>query len=134
LASLQEGRLRYVKTVRMEFTPNLQKGHVSFHNAAIRVKKRFTYEQVQEILDGLATTRGTDQSLPSTQYSELLRRMKDLALLLRKKRLKRGSLELTMPEAVLEYDESGRVSGAHFARHDLSHQIIEEFMLAANEA
>jgi ribonuclease R len=60
--------------------------------------------------------------------------MRDLALLLRKKRFKRGALELTMPEAVLDYDEHGRVSGAHFAAHDLSHQIIEEFMLAANEA
>src|SRR5439155_8934452 len=49
LASLQEGKLRYVKTVRMEFTPGLQKGHVSFHNGAIRVRKRFTYEQVSEI-------------------------------------------------------------------------------------
>ena len=64
----------------------------------------------------------------------MLRRMRDLALLLRKKRLKRGALELTMPEAVLEYDAEGRVSGARFAAHDLSHQIIEEFMLAANEA
>jgi ribonuclease R len=64
----------------------------------------------------------------------MLRRMRDLALLLRKKRIKRGSLQLEMPEAVLEYDEHGRVSGAHFAEHNLSHQIIEEFMLAANEA
>ena len=64
----------------------------------------------------------------------MLRRMRDLALLLRKKRMKRGALELSMPEAVLEYDKDGRVSGAHFAVNDLSHQIIEEFMLAANEA
>ena len=64
----------------------------------------------------------------------LLRRMRDLALLLRKKRSKRGSLELSMPEAVLEYDDHGRVTGAHFAEDSLSHQIIEEFMLAANEA
>jgi ribonuclease R len=60
--------------------------------------------------------------------------MRDLALLLRKKRLKRGALELNMPEPVLEYDDNGRVSGAHFAVNDLSHQVIEEFMLAANEA
>jgi len=60
--------------------------------------------------------------------------MRDLALLLRAKRMKRGSLELSMPEAVLEYDANGKVSGAHFAVNDLSHQIIEEFMLAANEA
>ena len=54
--------------------------------------------------------------------------------LLRKKRIRRGALELAMPEAVLEYDADGRVTGAHFAEHNLSHQIIEEFMLAANEA
>jgi ribonuclease R len=64
----------------------------------------------------------------------MLKRMRDLALLLRKKRLKRGALELTMPEAVLEYDADGRMTGAHFAKNDLSHQVIEEFMLAANEA
>ena len=64
----------------------------------------------------------------------MLRRMRDLALLLRKKRFKRGALQLEMPEAVLEYDADGRVSGAHFAEHSLSHQIVEEFMLAANEA
>jgi ribonuclease R len=153
LASLQEGKLRYVMTVRMEFTPGLQKGHVEFFNAAIRVKKRFTYEQVQEVLNDLASgerepgrtgdvSRRVDDTHPATHVAgstgpdilALLRRMKDLALLLRKKRLKRGALELTMPEAVLEYDEHGRVSGAHFASHDLSHQIVEEFMLAANEA
>ncbi len=39
-----------------------------------------------------------------------------------------------MPEVELEYDDQGRLSGAHFARHDVSHQLIEEFMLAANEA
>ena len=42
LASLQEGKLRYVKTVRMEFTPGLQKGHVEFFNGAIRTAKRWT--------------------------------------------------------------------------------------------
>jgi ribonuclease R len=150
LASLQEGKLRYVKTVRMEFTPHLQKGHVSFHNGAIRVRKRFTYEQVQELLDAMppeetdrtparpAKSRGAHAPRsPETTDPEILAmlgRMRDLALLLRKKRFKRGALELTMPEAVLEYDEHGRVCGAHFAAHDLSHQIIEEFMLAANEA
>src|SRR5262249_11492100 len=51
LASLQEGKVRYVKTVQMEFTPNLQKGHVRFANGAIRNRKRFTYEEVQGVLD-----------------------------------------------------------------------------------
>ncbi|MBA4066026.1 MAG: ribonuclease R [Isosphaera sp.] len=144
LASLQEGKLRYVKTVRMEFTPNLQKGHVQFFSGAIRNRKRFTYDEVQQLLDGLAG--GSSPSPPAGGVGEdrtppadpdvraMLRRMRDLALLLRKKRFRRGALELTMPEAVLEYDADGRVSGAHFAEHTLSHQIVEEFMLAANEA
>lgn len=70
----------------------------------------------------------------SPAVSEMLPRMKSLALKLRTKRLQRGALELSMPEAVLEYDADGKVSGAHFAAHDLSHQVIEEFMLAANVA
>jgi ribonuclease R len=64
----------------------------------------------------------------------VLLRLRDLALVLRGRRLKRGALELTMPEAVLEYDADGKVSGAHFAENGLSHQVIEEAMLAANVA
>jgi ribonuclease R len=64
----------------------------------------------------------------------MLLRMRELAMLLRGRRLKRGALELVMPEVALEYDEQGRVTGGHFRSHDVSHQIIEEFMLAANEA
>jgi ribonuclease R len=104
----------------------------------IRNRKRFTYEEVQAILNDLAIReRERPEELHAsgpTDITTMLRRMRDLALLLRKKRLRRGSLELSMPEAVLEYDDQGRVSGAHFAEHNLSHQIIEEFMLAANEA
>lgn len=132
LASLQQGKLRYVKTVQMEFTPNLQKGHVRFFNGAIRVKRRFHYEEVSGILaDPDATERGGKYE---PEVLALLRRMRDLAMLLRKKRMKRGALELSMPEAVLEYDTHGKVTGAHFAVNDISHQVIEEFMLAANEA
>ena len=155
LASLQQEKVRYVKTVRMEFTPSLQKGHVEFFNGAIKNKRRFTYDEVQGQLERMkdegrrmkkeepeednASIHPSSFILhPSEEVAPeivaMLRRMRDLALLLRKKRFKRGALELTMPEAVLEYDEQGRVSGAHFAEHNLSHQIIEEFMLAANEA
>lgn len=139
VASLQEGKVRYVKTVRMEFTPGLQKGHVTFHNSRIRVKKRFSYQQVQVILNRLDDKNGqvTENSSPpevSEEILALIRRMRELALLLRKKRMKRGALELNMPEAVLDYDDKGRVSGAHFAEQDLSHQIIEEFMLEIGRA
>jgi ribonuclease R len=132
LASLQQGKVRYVKSVWIDFTPAGQKTTVRFANAAIRVRRRFTYEQVAAIL-------GVHEGQPfgakvEPEVLALLHRMRDLALILRRRRLRRGALELNMPETELEYDDQGRVVGAHFAKHDLSHQIIEEFMLAANEA
>ncbi|HEY8506259.1 MAG TPA: ribonuclease R [Gemmataceae bacterium] len=131
LASLQEGRLRYVKSVLIEFTPAGERVGVRFANGAIRVRKRLTYEQVREALEH---PRSPGPRKLAPEVRELLSRMKELAMTLRQRRIRRGALELTMPEPVLEYDEQGRVSGAHFAPHDVSHQIIEEFMLAANEA
>ncbi|MCS7015714.1 MAG: ribonuclease R [Gemmatales bacterium] len=131
LASLQQGRVRYVKSVLMEFTQHGQRVHTRFAEAAIRVARRLTYTQVQQFLDGDAHAASTD--LPE-EIRTLLLRMRDFALILRERRKKRGALELYIPEVELEYDADGRVCGAHYVPHDVSHQIIEEFMLAANEA
>ncbi len=132
LASLQEGKVRYVKSVHIEYTPQGQKVSARFANGVIRVSKRFTYEQVMAILDNAENNKenaGCDPDILA-----MLLRMRELALMLLARRRKAGALELDMPEVDLEYDGQGRVSGAHFAKHDLSHQIIEEFMLAANES
>src|SRR5438552_14688789 len=51
LASLQQGRVRYVKSALMDFTPAGQRTETRFANGAIRVRKRFTYEQVSAILE-----------------------------------------------------------------------------------
>jgi ribonuclease R len=136
LASLQEGRPRYVKSVVVDFTPEGQKTAVRFANGAIRARKRFTYEQVMAHLEAAEPDAGAGQPrpYPDADINALLLRMRDLAMLLRRRRMKRGSLELTMPEAELEYDAQGRVSGAHFRKDDESHQLIEEFMLTANES
>jgi ribonuclease R len=64
----------------------------------------------------------------------LLGRMRDLARLLRGRRLGRGALQLHMPEVKIDLDREGRVTGAHVVENTESHWIIEEFMLAANEA
>jgi ribonuclease R len=160
LASLQHGKVRYVKSVLIDFTPTGQKTEARFTNGAIRVRKRFTYEQVSELLQSpevqsrvarpesskgvnmsrsAASRPSKTQGVPpikdvDTEVVDLLLRMRELGMILRKRRLKRGALELNMPETELEYDDQGRVTGAHFLKHDVSHQIIEEFMLAANEA
>jgi ribonuclease R len=136
LASLQPDRVRYVKSALIDFTPAGQRTQVGFHEGAIRSRKRFTYEQVSAILE-IADAHGPRRAVTADVDEELvalLLRMRDLAMILRKRRRKRGALELNMPEVELEFDDEGRVSGAHFAKHDVSHQIIEEFMLAANEA
>jgi ribonuclease R len=130
LASLQQGRVRYVKSVQIDFTPAGQRTSVRFAEGAIKVRRRFTYEQVMAILDN---PHGPGKKVESDVLALLLR-MRELAMILRKRRTKRGALELDMPETDLEFDDQGRVSGAHLAKHDVSHQIIEEFMLAANEA
>jgi ribonuclease R len=131
LASLQQGRVRYVKAALVDFTPTGQKTSVRFANGAIKVRKRFTYEQVSAIL-GAEQPPSAKEIAP--EVYGLLQRMRDLGTILRKRRRKRGALELTMPETELEYDDQGRLTGAHFRKHDISHQIIEEFMLTANEA
>jgi ribonuclease R len=146
LASLQQGKVRYARSVFIDFTPAGQKTSARFSRSAIRVRRRFSYEQVSAILADHPLT-----PIPSSQRGEgsktmhrsplldpavlaLLLRMRELAGTLHRRRLKRGSLELSMPETELEYDAQGRVSGAHFRKHDISHQMIEEFMLAANES
>ncbi len=68
------------------------------------------------------------------QILDMLLKMRELAIILHKRRVKRGALELDMPEIELTYDDQGRVSGGHFHKHEISHQMIEEFMLLANEA
>ncbi|MBY0231771.1 MAG: VacB/RNase II family 3'-5' exoribonuclease, partial [Gemmataceae bacterium] len=125
LASLQPGRVRYVKSAIMGFTPEGAPTSVRFADGAIRSARRFHYAEALEVLE-----RGE----PKDDLERMLLAMKELAMLLRGRRKKRGSLELSVPKAELEYDDQGRVSGAHFAPDDASHQLIEEFMLAANEA
>jgi ribonuclease R len=133
LASLQQGKRRYVKSVFIEFTPEGERVHSHFANAVIKVKRRFAYEQVMAIFSGKKKAVKPQAAVPEEIHS-LLMRMRELALILRDRRFRRGALELDMPEVELDYDDAGKVTGAHFAVHDLSHQVIEEFMLAANEA
>jgi ribonuclease R len=130
LASLQPDRVRYTKTVFIEFTAEGTRVSVEPCAAAIKSKRRFTYQDVD---DYLANPERWKRKLKMPVHV-LLRNMHTLAMILRARRFKRGSLELTMPEVKIDLDKNGRVSGAHVTENTESHQIIEEFMLAANEA
>lgn len=147
LASLQEGQVRYVQSVKMEFTAKGEPVHAEFVRGVIRVRKRFTYEQASAILTAIdvpmTPTVGQAAAVPefpflkgdlANQVVPLLERLRDFTLVRRARRFKHGALELNMPEVALEYNDLGEVAGAHFTAHDISHQLIEECMLAANEA
>ena len=130
LASLQPDKVRYTKTVFMEYTPAGVRTHTEFHSAAIRSARRLTYEQV----DAFLADREAWRKKLGEKVHDLLGRMHELAMLLRRRRVKHGSLMLTMPEVKIDLDAEGRVAGAHVVEDTESHQVIEEFMLAANES
>ncbi|MGD0898531.1 MAG: RNB domain-containing ribonuclease, partial [Thermoguttaceae bacterium] len=161
LASLQPEKVRYVKSVLMEFTPEGIREHAEFHAAAIRSSKRLSYDEV----DAFLAEKGDSPHLPERpgggpriagvaqmgtvpffqppgvtrvhlgpKVHDLLGRMHELAMTLRRRRIEHGALVLSMPEVKVDLDAQGRVSGAHVVEDTESHQVIEEFMLAANEA
>ncbi len=130
LASLQPDRVRYTKTAFMEFTPKGTRVSTEHCSAAIKSDRRFTYEEID---DFLARPASWKKKL-TPEVFELLGNMHKLAMMLRRLRLKRGAIELAMQDIELDLDTDGRVCGAHIEENTESHQIIEEFMLAANEA
>ncbi len=130
LASLQPDKVRYTKSVFMEFSPEGVPLSTQPMSAAIKSCRRFTYEEVDEYL---ADPEAWRSKLDPKVYV-LLGRMRTLAGILRARRYGRGGLELSMPEVKVDLDKNGRVSGAHLVVNTESHKIIEDFMLAANEA
>jgi ribonuclease R len=130
LASLQPNRVRYTKTAFLEFTPDGIRCDTRPARGAIQSARRFTYEEVD---DYLAHPKEWESKLTPEVHS-LLNRMHMLAMILRKRRGDRGALELNLREVKVDLDKTGKVCGAHRVENTVSHQIIEEFMLSANEA
>ncbi len=130
LASLQPNKNRYAKTIFIEFTAEGIPVNSDVKRAVIKSDHRFNYKEVD---DFLANRSKWKEELDEKVYY-LLDRMHMLAMMLRKRRMDNGSLEIGLPEVKIDLDKSGRVSGAHRVSNTESHQIIEEFMLAANQA
>ncbi|HWL08351.1 MAG TPA: ribonuclease R, partial [Planctomicrobium sp.] len=131
LASLQENRVRFTMSAFIEFSPEGIPVGTRFSRSAIRVTRRFAYEEVLPILADLE--RATKKKVTTEVYQQL-QQMHELAMLLRRRRFSKGALELDMPEVKVDLNKQGKVTGAHVTVNDESHQIIEEFMLAANIA
>jgi ribonuclease R len=104
------------------------KGHVvhaKFYAAIIHSKHRFTYQEALGIIQGGA---------PATDIERMLVQAHELAQHIRRARFKNGSLDLDFPENKIRLDDRGRILRIDRNENDVSHQLIEEYMLLANEA
>lgn len=100
-----------------------------FAKTVIRSKARMTYRKMNEIFDGNEERRAEYAFLTETAD-----RMHALSQAMRHRRMERGALDLDLPEAEILTDESGEPVEVSFRARGDAEKMIEEFMLAANEA
>jgi ribonuclease R len=129
ICSLVEGQDRLTQTVVLELDAKGKVRRAEFHDGVIRSAARMTYSQAQGIVDGDGELRRRFASLVP-----LFERMDELAKLMRKRRYERGSLDFDLPEPRLVLDAAGQMTGIVASARLDSMRVIEEFMLAANEA
>lgn len=123
LCSLVEGEIRLTASILMQFD---QEGNLMGYEIAkgfIKSDKRFSYEEAKQVLDGTL----------ESPHAYLLHLMVELCGLLKVQRHARGSVDLSMPDTVLHINKEGIPTGLTVVEYDITHQMVEEFMLKANE-
>ncbi len=129
ICSLRPQEDRLVLSALLEIDPHGEVVAQDFTRGIIRSVERMTYTNVHRVLEGDPAMR--------ERYQPLVARfdlMRELALILNRKRIKRGSIDFDMPESHIELDSGGQMTGVTRAERNIAHRIIEEFMLSANEA
>jgi ribonuclease R len=129
ICSLRPNEDRLVLSALLEIDHHGETVAQEFCRGVIRSAERMTYTNVFRVLEGDPAMR--------ERYSKLVDRfelMRELALLLNRRRVKRGSIDFDMPESNIELDTEGQMTGVSRADRNIAHRLIEEFMLAANEA
>lgn len=129
ICSLNEGVVRLVLSCIMEFDRSGRIINSSIKSGYIKSKHRMTYSNVNKIFEG-------NEALIK-KYSDIypmLLNMKDLSLLLRGIREERGGLDFDIKEMKIIVDEKGVPINVESRERGLSEMMIEDFMLAANEA
>ena len=153
ICSLVEREERLTKSVVFTFSSRGKISNVEFANTVIRSRKRLTYrqtfaflredrnEQIRDLPVPAAHQTGATgrplKDLSNRELNELretVRTLWQIAARMRARRMNKGSLDLDMPEVKIFVDEHGHADRIETIANDESHQLIEEFMLAANEA
>ncbi len=129
ICSLNAGEDRFTLSCSMEIN---EKGKVvssDVYKAVINVTERMTYTNVQKILDN------SDEEVVNRYkpYIGEFKLMEELAQILKNKRLEQGYLNLDIPESKIELDIDGRVTNIKKYETTFANEIIEQFMLTANE-
>src|SRR6266480_601053 len=124
VCSLNPSVDRLTHSVSIEFDKNGNVKKVRFARSLVRSARRLTYKQAYAILT----------AAPGDQLGERLHLAWELAALLRQRRFEHGALDLDFPEVKVWVDKDGHPVKLERVENDKSHQLIEEFMLAANEA
>ncbi len=124
LCSLKPGVDRLTKCVEFLLLHDGQVLSTKFHSAVIHSQRRLAYPEALAIL----------QRKPADPIEQMLHQAHELAQRIRRARFKAGSLELDVPEMKIRLDAQGRVARIEKVENDVSHHLIEEFMLLANEA
>lgn len=123
LCSLKPDVPRLTQSVFAEFSPSGELLNYSIERCCIKSKKRFTYNEALEVIE----------KKKKSPHAALLNRMVELCHILKKKRFERGSIDFSMPSNVIIVDKSGVPQRIERVEYDITHQMIEEFMLKANE-
>ncbi|MBX9601974.1 MAG: VacB/RNase II family 3'-5' exoribonuclease [Bryobacteraceae bacterium] len=129
ICSLRPRQDRLVMSALLEIDHQGDVVRQEFCRGVIRSAERMTYTSVHALLEGDAGMR--------ERYAPLIRRfelMRELEVVLNRKRVRRGSIDFDLPEPLIEFNEFGEMTGVLRAPRNIAHRIIEEFMLAANEA
>lgn len=123
LCSLQPNVDRLTKCVEVDIDPNGVVVGYKLYSAVIHSRRRYTYEEAYDVLQGKAQS-DTDRMIQlGWQIAEKLRNH----------RIQKGALDLDFPDRKIRLDASGNVKSVDLMHNDESHQLIEEFMLLANE-
>ncbi len=129
ICSLRPHLERLVLSCVMEIDHRGEVLGYELNEGVIRSAERMTYTAVNSVLEGDEVLRKRYAPLVP-----LFEQMRDLALILNRKRVRRGSIDFDLPEPVIEFDENGLMKSITRSERNIANRLIEEFMLAANES
>jgi ribonuclease R len=129
ICSLNPRTDRLVFSVVMEVDPRGKVAGRRFAEGVLHSRERMTYTSVAKIL----VERDPEEIERYTELVSFFELAQELCLILSEKRYRRGAVDFDLPEANIQFDESGKVISIFPAERNIAHRIIEEFMLLANE-